>query len=129
MKITATERTTICAAEGEVLDFEDLKARCLGNLDLVERVLTKFTGQLDRDLDELEGAIRASDLPMAAQLAHRIKGIAASVAARPLFASAAVTEESAMEQKLDHLPEHLQRLKNDREKLVESLERTGRRLR
>ena len=45
-----------------VLDLEDLKARCLGNMDLVERVLSKFAGQLDHDLDDLEGAVRPAIL-------------------------------------------------------------------
>ena len=78
------------AAADEVLDLEDLKARCLGNMDLVERVLTKFAGQLDRDLEDLEGGGTGRRLSLAAQLAHRIKGIAASVAARSLFDNAAI---------------------------------------
>ncbi len=118
---------SLASATDEVLDLEDLKARCLGNMDLVERVLAKFTGQLDRDLEDLEGAVRAGDSPLAAQLAHRIKGIAASVAARSLFDNAASTEECALENELTELPEQLHRLQNDRSKLVESLARSGRR--
>ena len=56
--VTDCEPTAIRPAStvsDDVLDLEDLKARCLGNLDLVERVLDKFTGQLGRDLDDLEG--------------------------------------------------------------------------
>ncbi len=117
-----------CASAGDVFDLEDLKARCLGNMDLVERVLSKFAGQLDRDLEDLEGAVQAGDASLAAQLAHRIKGIAASVAARSLFDNAAVTEERALENELTKLPEQLHRLQNDRSKLVESLAHTGRRL-
>jgi HPt (histidine-containing phosphotransfer) domain-containing protein len=117
-----------CLAEDEVLDLEDLKARCLGNMDLVERVLTKFADQLDRDLVDLDGAIRVGDSQAAAQLAHRIKGIAASVAARSLFDHASTTEERALENEITTLPEQLHRLRNDQTKLVESLERSGRRL-
>ena len=47
-----------CEHEDTVLDLEDLKARCLGNMDLVERVLSKFTSQLDQDLDELARELR-----------------------------------------------------------------------
>ncbi|HVU89234.1 MAG TPA: Hpt domain-containing protein [Pirellulales bacterium] len=114
--------------DDDVLDLEDLKARCLGNLDLVERVLTKFAGQLDRDLEELESAVRTGDASMAAQLAHRIKGIAASVAARTLFEDAAVAEQRALDNDLGRLPDQLHRLQTDRIKLVETLERSGRRL-
>ncbi len=109
-----------------VLDLEELKSRCLGNMDLVERVLTKFAGQLDRDLVELETAIASGDASQAAHLAHRIKGIAASVAARSLFHDASHAEEHALENELDELPEYLARLQDDRSKLIESLERRSR---
>jgi len=109
-----------------VLDLEELKARCLGNMDLVERVLAKFAGQLDRDLIELETAIASGDATQAAQLAHRIKGIAASVAARSLFHDASHAEEHALENELGELPGYLTRLQDDRMKLLESLERRSR---
>ena len=110
----------------DVLDFEDLKARCLGNMALVERVLSKFTGQLDQDLDALEEAIRVGDAPEAAQLAHRIKGIAASVAAHGLFDNASTAEQRALDNDITELPEHLSRLRGDRSRLAETLQRTGR---
>jgi HPt (histidine-containing phosphotransfer) domain-containing protein len=110
----------------DVLDFEDLKARCLGNMALVERVLSKFTGQLDQDLDALEAAIHSGDAPEAAQLAHRIKGIAASVAARSLFDNASSTEQRALDNGLAELPEHLNRLRGERSRLVATLRETGR---
>ena len=58
-----------------VIDLDALKARCLGNLELVDRVLAKFTGQVDADLDELDQAIHDRNPAKAAQLAHRIKGM------------------------------------------------------
>jgi HPt (histidine-containing phosphotransfer) domain-containing protein len=116
-----------CETEDQVLDFEDLKARCLGNMDLVERVLSKFTGQLDQDLDELEQAVGAGDATLAAHVAHRIKGIAASVAARSLFDDAAIVEERALANGMAGLPEHLNRLRSDRSRLTESLAKSARR--
>jgi len=115
-----------CDPDETILDLADLKARCLGNLDLVERVLVKFAGQLEQDLDEMEQAIRVGDAAQAAQLAHRIKGIAASVAARSLFGTAATAEEHALENEIDVLPQHLNRLRADRSRLIESLQRSGR---
>jgi len=117
-----------CENQDAVLDLEDLKARCLGNMDLVERVLLKFTGQLDQDLDELEQAVGAGDAVRAAHLAHRIKGIAASVAARSLFDDAAIAEERALANGMAELPKDLNRLRSDRSRLAESLARSGRRL-
>jgi HPt (histidine-containing phosphotransfer) domain-containing protein len=123
---TNTTGFSTSAAGKDVLDLEDLKARCLGNLALVERVLTKFADQLDRDLEQLEVAVQAGNGPAAAELAHRIKGIAASVSARSLFDDAATAEQRALDNEIGLLPEQLHRLRNDRSRLVESLERNGR---
>jgi HPt (histidine-containing phosphotransfer) domain-containing protein len=125
--VTATTTSASANAVGnDVLDLEDLKARCLGNLALVERVLTKFADQLDRDLDDLEVAVQAGNAPAAAELAHRIKGIAASVSARSLFDDASTAEQRALDNELGLLPEQLHRLRNDRSQLVESLDRRER---
>jgi HPt (histidine-containing phosphotransfer) domain-containing protein len=106
-----------------VIDLEALKARCLGNLDLVDRVLAKFTGQVDADLDELDRAIHDQNPAKAAQLAHRIKGIAGSVEARQLYADASRAEQRALANCLAELPGELERLRSDCSMLQATLER------
>lgn len=113
----------------EVLDLESLKMRCLGNIDLVERVLSKFTGQLDQDLDALEDAIRTSNAEQAAHVAHRIKGIAASVSAHSLFTNAANAEQRALDQNVAELPDQLNLLRRDRSRLAEYVRLAERQLR
>ena len=49
-----------------VVDLEALKRRCLGNLDLVERVLGKFATQLDDDLARKLGKFESLDALRAA---------------------------------------------------------------
>jgi HPt (histidine-containing phosphotransfer) domain-containing protein len=105
-----------------VIDLVALKARCLGNLDLVDRVLAKFTGQVDADLDELDRAIHERNPAKAAQLAHRIKGIAGSVEARQLYVDASRAEQRALENCLAELPGDLERMRCDRSALHETLE-------
>ena len=107
--------------EAPVIDLEALKARCLGNLDLVDRVLAKFTGQVDADLDEFDRAINDRNSAKAAQLAHRIKGIAGSVEARRLYADAAQAEQRALENRLADLPDDLIRMRGDRSQLDQTL--------
>src|SRR4029078_9636935 len=80
-----------------VIDLDALKARCLGNLELVDRVLAKFTGQVDADRDELDQPIHDRNPAKAAQLAHRIKGSAGSVEALQLYADASPAEQRAPE--------------------------------
>jgi HPt (histidine-containing phosphotransfer) domain-containing protein len=106
-----------------VIDLEVLKERCLGNLDLVDRVLAKFTGQVDADLDALDRAIHEQNPAKAAQLAHRIKGIAGSVEARQLYADASRTEQFALDNCVGELPGELVRLRNDQTTLLATLEK------
>ena len=68
----------------KVINVDDLMARCLGNLDFVERILTIFRTRCESDLVELEDAIRASDLPRVQRLAHRLKGACANAGANDL---------------------------------------------
>jgi HPt (histidine-containing phosphotransfer) domain-containing protein len=105
-----------------VLDMEALKVRCLGNLELVERVLGKFNKQLDLDLVALERAIQAHDATEAAQVAHRIKGTAGSVSARNLHENASRTEQRALDMQLAELPRDLERMRSDRAKLQKTIE-------
>jgi HPt (histidine-containing phosphotransfer) domain-containing protein len=114
-----------CPAEIDqsVLDFEALKARCLGNLSLVERILSKFTGQLDVDLGQLQRAIETGDAVQAAELTHRIKGTAGSVAARNLYEDASRAEQRARDSQFADLAADLKRMRNDRSELVETIDR------
>jgi HPt (histidine-containing phosphotransfer) domain-containing protein len=105
------------------LDLEALKERCMGNLALVERVLAKFTGQLDTDLDALERAIETNNADQAAHLAHRIKGTAGSVSARHLYVNASLAEQRAQDKQVAELSSDLARMRNDRLELVETIER------
>ena len=108
-----------------VIDLEGLKARCLGNLNLVERVLAKFATQLDTDLAALEQAVLDGDTDSAAQVAHRIKGMSANVEARDLFHSAMAVERLAKDACVTELPQQLARMQNDRVKIAESLKSTA----
>ena len=66
-------------------DLEDLFRRCLGNLDLVERVLQAFENHFEKDLDELEAALKSASLTAVGQIAHRMKGASSNVAATALL--------------------------------------------
>lgn len=66
------------------LDFDALKERCLGRVDLALRVLEKFISQSDSDIARLENAIAARDCAEAARLAHLVRGSSLSVSADQL---------------------------------------------
>jgi HPt (histidine-containing phosphotransfer) domain-containing protein len=101
------------------IDFNALVARCLGNTQLVDRVIGKFNVQVDADLAALEQAIDGGDCDAAMQVAHRLKGIAGSVGGKRLFQNASEAEQLALENQLDKLPEYLERMRDDRQQIGE----------
>lgn len=83
--------------ENAVFCYEDVRDRCLGNAELIERVLTIFADGAASDIDVLRSAIEDGDLAQAAKTAHRIKGSAANSAAYRMSAYAGSIERSAKE--------------------------------
>lgn len=77
------------------LDFDELSTRCLGRVELVERVLGRFQESLGSELAELESAVRGADNESVARVAHRLKGTSVTVSAHDLQACAARLEELA----------------------------------
>jgi HPt (histidine-containing phosphotransfer) domain-containing protein len=87
---------------GEFIDLDSLQARCLGNLQIVERVLGKFRTQLDIELGALEAAIVSHDVTTFCAVAHRLKGMSANVEAWPLH-DCAKESASWLTEELDEL--------------------------
>lgn len=67
-----------------VINVDDLMARCMGNLEFVERILNIFQTRCEADLQELEAAIDAADLAQVQRIAHRLKGACANAGASTL---------------------------------------------
>lgn len=64
-----------------VFSAEQLMQRCMGKLEFAEKILDLFMAKLDGDVQELEAAMTHEESDRVAQLAHRIRGSSASVAA------------------------------------------------
>ena len=58
-------------------------ARIMNNMKLYVKLLVKFRN--DNNLNDLEAALAAGDLPKAQNAAHTIKGVAANLAFTELF--------------------------------------------
>jgi HPt (histidine-containing phosphotransfer) domain-containing protein len=97
----------------EVLDWSVLCDRCLGNIDLVQRVLEKFEQQLPQELAELEHALALSDTEQVARVAHRIKGSSANVSAEGLQQAAEEVEGSSRAGCVADIPRHFDRLRSE----------------
>ena len=87
------------------LDVEQLLDRCMGNVEFVERVLTKFHERFSDDLEQLERDVQAGAGESVAALAHRLKGSAANVAAPELHRITAQLEELGRSPRMAEIPE------------------------
>ncbi|MGE0379129.1 MAG: Hpt domain-containing protein [Planctomycetaceae bacterium] len=78
-----------------VLDMQQLLDRCLGSLELAERCLVRFTQKLQGEVECVQRCVDADDRVELAQVAHRLKGSAATVSAVSLARAAAALENYA----------------------------------
>jgi HPt (histidine-containing phosphotransfer) domain-containing protein len=90
-----------CDQATAAIDFDQLLARCLGNLEFAERILQIFQERFDEDLDELDRMTAAEDADGVARLAHRLKGASANAAATALQKRVAQIEQLARQKSLD----------------------------
>ncbi len=113
--VTMNEQTT------EVFDQDELMARCLGKIDLVERLLKTYHTSLDEELDRLEEALVSGDAEEVARVAHRLKGSSSNVAARSLQSKAAAVEVLARQGNLENANPLMHDLRRERARFVDVL--------
>jgi HPt (histidine-containing phosphotransfer) domain-containing protein len=101
------------------VDVKDFLGRCLGRLDLAERILQKFQTSLESDVKLLEEAVLATNADEIAHLAHRIKGASLAVSARELTDCAKSIEVSATTRRLEDIPVQLARLKRESSRVAD----------
>jgi HPt (histidine-containing phosphotransfer) domain-containing protein len=89
----ASGQATSDHSNDDVLDFKGLCDRCMGNLDLLQRVLDKFDKRIPEELVELERVLELEDAAKIALVAHRIKGNSSNVSATGLWKAAGEIED------------------------------------
>jgi HPt (histidine-containing phosphotransfer) domain-containing protein len=102
----------------DVANMEDLFRRCLGNLDLVERVLQAFESHFEGDLKELEIALEGNCYERVAQLSHRMKGACANVAAVSMARELAAMERFARDEQQSASNACMERLREEWRRFV-----------
>jgi HPt (histidine-containing phosphotransfer) domain-containing protein len=112
-------RHAAAASSSEVLDLEGLRNRCMGNLDLVQRVLDKFQQRLPEELAELERMLELNDAEQVARVAHRIRGNSASVSAQGLQQAAAEIEDLSRMGRVTDVPVHVEHLRSEWQRYLE----------
>lgn len=79
------------------IDLMSLLGRCLGNIDLILRVLSSFRNAGKIDFARLEQALERADFETIVEVAHRFKGAAGNVSAPGLRKIAIALEQSGRE--------------------------------
>jgi HPt (histidine-containing phosphotransfer) domain-containing protein len=107
------------SATSQVVDIEGLVNRCMGNIELAQRVLEKFRQRFPEDLAELEEALTLGDMEKLARTAHRIRGSSATMSAEGLAEAAASVEHAGREGRQADVSLGMERLRDEWKRLVE----------
>ncbi len=105
--------------DAAVLDWQALCDRCMGNLDLIARVLDKFEQRLPGELAELERVLELGDAAMIALVAHRIKGNSSNISAAGLQKTAAEIEDLSRAGRVADIPARLLDLREEWQRYVD----------
>jgi CheY-like chemotaxis protein len=100
-------------AEFMMFDRESVLKRCMGNDALVEKLITKFFGQVDEDLQVLGSACSDSDAVKLVETAHRIKGAASNLSMESLREIAAGIERNGRDGNVSAAVDGFQRLSSE----------------
>jgi HPt (histidine-containing phosphotransfer) domain-containing protein len=66
------------------LEFAQLVHRCMGRIELAERLLASFESRFPVDLSQVEKCLSEGDSTQLARLVHQMKGSAANISAPEL---------------------------------------------
>jgi HPt (histidine-containing phosphotransfer) domain-containing protein len=102
--------------------MEALRRRCLDNIELVNRLLQKFSDELAREIPQLEHQLLIEDWNGLWQTTHRLKGESANLSAEPLRETFSDMNAGCMSHDHDSLGILLLRLKNEQRELRRFLE-------
>lgn len=98
---------------------DDLFARCVGKIELVQSVLSAFVRQVDEDIPQLIKNLESGDFEAAEKTAHRIKGASANVAAEDICETAGRIETFAREQQPAEVAVEVEQLKDEWKQYVQ----------
>lgn len=87
----------VCVAQSPTNDpvnLEQLVRRCMGRIELAERLLKSFETRFPDDLAKIEECLFSEDANGLSRLVHQLKGAAANISAPELYANLARMEQA-----------------------------------
>jgi HPt (histidine-containing phosphotransfer) domain-containing protein len=95
-------------AGGELpFDLQELVRRCMGRIELAERLLASFESRFPADLEKVEACLAEGDTAKLARLVHQLKGAAANISAPELHVVMSRMEEAVRAERRDEAAERL----------------------
>ena len=101
-----------------VLDLEELRNRCMGDVDLVQQVLKNFEQRIPEEMETIEKALQLQDTEQIACIAHRVKGTLATVSAEGSDACRGGNRKAGRQGRLSDLPAGIEHLHDEWEKYL-----------
>lgn len=98
MDLLTSTSPTLCSegpAALPILELQQLFERCLGNLPLVDRLISGFQKSLAGSIAQIEAAEQAEDWRTLELIAHRLKGEAGNLGAAAIRELASQLESAA----------------------------------
>jgi HPt (histidine-containing phosphotransfer) domain-containing protein len=102
--------TTASPVADSPVDVPALLNRCMGNAELVAKVLERFESQARITLEKLQSSVAEADCDSFARLAHTLKGSAANLSAEGVREAAWQLEDMGRQRQLQHAKSQLIRL-------------------
>jgi HPt (histidine-containing phosphotransfer) domain-containing protein len=81
----SADASEAATGDNRPLDWELLVRRCLGRIDLAERLLKSFESRFPAELAQIEECLGNGNPADLARLVHQVKGAAANVSAMDLY--------------------------------------------
>ena len=107
----------------EVIDTEAALRRCMGNRQLLDRLLLKFKDKAVADMEALEQHLAAGDARKTALTAHGLKGAAANLAAEAVRAAAHDVELAGKAGDTAQMQQGMDRLRHEVRRCIQYLDR------
>jgi HPt (histidine-containing phosphotransfer) domain-containing protein len=99
--------------ETEILDYEALLNRCMGNMELASRLLVKLETCLPEEIESMEKALAMQDAEQVARIAHRVKGALLNISARRLAQAVEEIESLGKMGRIADIPTRIERLRQE----------------
>ncbi len=110
---------SLCGQAARPIDHDALLKRCMGRVDLMQKIVETYLVRVGDDIQTLVKAIELENTPEIARLAHKLKGSSLTVSARDLAETAGAIETLVEASLNESLPAMAHKLEAAQSRLVE----------